>query len=629
MRLKSLVLQGYKTFAGRTTFELAERVTCIVGPNGSGKSNIADAIRWVLGEQSYGLLRGKRTSDMIFHGSDQRPRAGMASVEILFDNSDGWLPVEFTEVSIGRRAYRDGTNEYLINGQKVRLKDVLELLGNSGLSERTYTIIGQGLVDSALSLRADERRRLFEEAAGIGLYRARREEAKRRLENTRRNLERVEDILAELKPRLRSLERQAERARQYRQVEADLRLLLKEWYGYHWNKALKELGEAQALAQQEAAVLEEVRARQADLEQRVAAFRENLQGVRARLGSWHRQMSQLHAHREEIARRRAVTEERLRSLEAQKQQREDALQRALQREELWRERLEAAGEECRSRERELQEAVSRQQAAQDELEARRQARQQAVQALRQQEDTLQALLTRQAAARARLEEYRHQAQRQREELRQMEARLQQAAEQLRHAEAGVQTAQQQLSDAQHQLAQAEETFREQQGAVSRLEQARSEAQDALRAAEARLESLQARLRVLEQAEAALSGYAAGTQVLLRSVREGRLRGAQGALSSHLQVEPRFETAIAAALGEFLDAVLLQQDEELDAALDTLLSNAARGAVLPLDSLSPDTPLDVEPAEGVFGLAADLVESPPELRPAVDLLLGRTVVVQDR
>ena len=174
MLLKSLELQGYKTFAGRTNFEFAGAITCIVGPNGSGKSNIADSIRWVLGEQSYRLLRGKKT--------ELRSRASMASASIVFDNSTGWLPIDFSEVSITRRAYRDSNNEYLLNGQRVRLKDIAELLGNSGLSERTYTIIGQGLVDATLALKADERRLLFEEAAGIGLYRSRREEAQKRLD---------------------------------------------------------------------------------------------------------------------------------------------------------------------------------------------------------------------------------------------------------------------------------------------------------------------------------------------------------------------------------------------------------------------------------------------------------------
>jgi len=169
-RLKSLELHGYKTFAGRSLFDFPGNITAIVGPNGSGKSNIADAVRWVLGEQSYSLLRGKKTEDMIFLGSDQRPKAGMASATIQFDNEEGWLPVDYSEVAISRRAYRDGSNEYLLNKQRVRLKDISELLAQSGLAERTYTIIGQGLVDAALSLRPEERRRFFEEAAGYWTF---------------------------------------------------------------------------------------------------------------------------------------------------------------------------------------------------------------------------------------------------------------------------------------------------------------------------------------------------------------------------------------------------------------------------------------------------------------------------
>src|SRR5574339_226652 len=162
LRLKSLELQGYKTFASRSVFEFASGITAIVGPNGSGKSNIADALRWVLGEQSYSLLRGKKTEDMIFNGSEHRPRASMASAHIVFDNTTGWLPVDFTEVGMTRRAYRDGHNEYLLNDQHVRLRDMNELLVASGLSERTYTFLGQGLVDDSLELKPEDRRSMFE-----------------------------------------------------------------------------------------------------------------------------------------------------------------------------------------------------------------------------------------------------------------------------------------------------------------------------------------------------------------------------------------------------------------------------------------------------------------------------------
>ena len=193
-KFAGLSLQGYKTFAKETNLVFPARITAIVGPNGSGKSNVADAIRWVLGEQSYSLLRAKKTEDMIYSGSESRPRAGMAEVSIKFDNENKWLPIDYSEVVLTRRAFRDGKNEYLINNQRVRLKDFSELLGKTGLSDRTYTIIGQGLVDSALSIRPDERSKLFEEASGIGLYQSRKEEALRRLDTTERNLERALDM---------------------------------------------------------------------------------------------------------------------------------------------------------------------------------------------------------------------------------------------------------------------------------------------------------------------------------------------------------------------------------------------------------------------------------------------------
>src|SRR5215216_7238512 len=278
LRLKLLELQGYKTFASKTTFEFAGGITAIVGPNGSGKSNIADSVRWVLGEQSYALLRGKKTEDMIFNGSEHRSRAGMASVHIVFDNSNGWLPLDFTEVGMTRRAYRDGHNEYLLNSQHVRLRDLNELLAASGLSERTYTIIGQGLVDASLALKAEERRRLFEEAAGVGLYRVRREDALKRLETTLRNLERVLDIMSELEPRLRSLERQAKRALEYGRAQADLKVTLREWYGYHWHRAQKDLTDSREVVKGQELRVNEARLAHAKAQEAYNTFRERFTG---------------------------------------------------------------------------------------------------------------------------------------------------------------------------------------------------------------------------------------------------------------------------------------------------------------------------------------------------------------
>ncbi len=313
-RLKSLELHGYKTFASKSVFEFPGMVTAIVGPNGSGKSNIADALRWVLGEQSYSLLRGKKTEDMIFAGSEQRPRAGMVSASITFDNSDNWLPIDFAEVAITRRAYRDGQNEYLLNGQRVRLREISELLSKSGLAERTYTIIGQGLVDAALALKPEERRRLFEEAAGIGLYRARKEETLNRLETTRRNLDRVQDILVELEPRLQSLEKQARRAMEYEQVKADLKLLLRDWYGYHWHHNQVEANRSRAIARNQEARLTETRKHHQEISQQLSLIKTSIQAERRQINEWYNQSANLQNHLEKIGRGLAVLAERQNSL---------------------------------------------------------------------------------------------------------------------------------------------------------------------------------------------------------------------------------------------------------------------------------------------------------------------------
>ncbi|MDP2776253.1 MAG: AAA family ATPase, partial [Anaerolineales bacterium] len=314
LRLKSLELQGYKTFASRTVFEFASGITAIVGPNGSGKSNIADSLRWVLGEQSYTLLRGKKTEDMIFSGSEHRARAGMAQATLTFDNTEQWLPLDFSEVGMARYAHRDGRNEYLINGQRVRLREMNELLAQAGLSERTYTILGQGLVDASLALKADDRRRLFEEAAGVGLYRVRRDEALKRLDNTERNLERVLDIMAELEPRIKSLERQAKRAIDFSRAQADLKMILREWYGFHWHRAQRDLTDVRETLRTQENRVSAARVAHEKTQADYTAIRERLSGLRAQLNGWQRHSADLHIQREAISRELAVLDERRRAL---------------------------------------------------------------------------------------------------------------------------------------------------------------------------------------------------------------------------------------------------------------------------------------------------------------------------
>jgi len=314
MKLKRLVVQGYKTFATKTEFIFDEGITAVVGPNGSGKSNIADAVRWVLGEQSYGTLRGKRTTDMIFAGSQHRARASMASVMLTLDNDDGWLPIDYSEVEIGRRAYRSGENDYLLNGQKVRLKDISQLLATSGLAQRTYTIIGQGLVDQALSLRAEERRALFEEAAGISHYKSRRAETLRRLKDTQRNLERVYDVLGEIAPRLRSLKRQATRARNYDQINTDLRELLRIWYGYRWQREKDGLRLARETAVSAETAWQQSRQQLRAQQEKIDDTRQQINRLRTQINSHQEEHDDLRRQHERAERQVAILQERARSL---------------------------------------------------------------------------------------------------------------------------------------------------------------------------------------------------------------------------------------------------------------------------------------------------------------------------
>jgi chromosome segregation protein len=626
-RLKSLELVGYKTFASKTSLEFADRITCVVGPNGSGKSNIADALRWVLGEQAYSLMRGRKTDDMIFSGSETRARSGMASATVTFDNSSGWLPIDFSEVSITRRAYRDGQNEYLINSQKVRLRDVTELLSKSGLSQRTYTVIGQGMVDAALSLKAEDRRALFEEAAGISLYRQRREQALRRLDATRRNLERVEDILAELGPRLRSLERQAQRAQEAGQVRADLQNVLREWYGYHWHRAQRDYldAHAQAVGREQSLAAERERQEAAGLE--LAEVRDRVNGLRARLSSWHRQLAQLHTQREAASRDLAVADERQRALSEKQAELVGELARRRDELALEGDRLHEAEARAASLEAEAADAASQTEAARQAL-AGRQAQRAAL------EEGI-------ALARTALEGFRTRG----IELSTLKADLQGRREQQGSAQADVAAeearAAAEFEDAQARLAAADAAVRAARLALgsatgkrddlaTRLARA-EEDEKAQRAELARLEAEQARLaaqlEVLAQAEANLAGYSSGAKALLEAARGGRLAGARGALSGQLTVPPELETAIAAALGHFVDAVLVQGDSE--PALALLEREPARATLLPLDALAPPPPLTAPGGDGVLGVASALVASPPELRPALDLLLGQTLVTRDR
>jgi chromosome segregation protein len=626
--LKSIELQGYKTFATKTEFAFAPTITAIVGPNGVGKSNIADAIRWVLGEQSYRLLRAKRTEDVIFTGSDTRPRAGMASANIVFDNSEGWLPIDFSEVSVGRRAYRDGTNEYLLNGQRVRLRDLVELLSECGLAERTYTIIGQGLVDTALSLRAEERRRLFEEAAGIGLYRIRRQEATRRLETAARNLERAQDILAELKPRLRSLERQARRARNYDQVRTDLREALRIWYGFHWHAMQSEVMKRRQAAGTQEAKRDDLRLRHEKLDTELVETRRSIDKMRGELHDLSQEISRLYSQRESRGRRLAIAQERGRWLIDQSTFLNSELATLEERHKVLVERKQRAQQEVDRRHDARSAAESTLEDTTPEEDVGRKQRIELVGKLRDLQGKHEKLQADRAAWEAQLGQLSDAASALTERQQALGKDLSSARTALHDADAQVSLVEGELERAQRNLDRASKALKSARARESDLESKHEasrlkvvESRTEIGGIEARLEALQHSLRSSERVAENL-GHAS---------KKGALSGWVGVLSEALKTSPKYRQAISSLLGILSQGVVFKTDKDVVKALDWLADRTDddRAALLPLAPLHDPPLLEAPESAGVEGNAAELTKVAEPYRKLANILLGQALVVKDR
>lgn len=627
--LKSLELQGYKTFATRTVFEYADMITAIVGPNGSGKSNIADSLRWVLGEQSFRLLRARKTEDMIFSGSQNRPRAGMASATVVFDNSDGWLPIDFTDVAVTRRAYRDGQNEYLINNQKVRLKDVSELLAESGLAERTYTIISQGLVDAALSLKAEERRSLFEEAAGIGLYRSRRKEATRRLEKTLRNIERVKDILSELRPRMRSLERQAKRAKQYGQVKNDLKYLLRDWYGYHWRRSQVKLKDARKnVEKKEEDHLRESRIYD-DVVNKLTKTRERINILRKDLSEWRGQVSDMQFSREKNNRELAVIGERIRSINERvlnTKQSKSRLQIEIDRQ---KDRISASENELYNLNEKLSDVetlAEKDRKTQQKFLAERNEVKIEADATNRKIDKLN---SRRAQIHALLSERQTYIERLRKELEKANDDISTGLTEVEKVQNHLDEAAGLKKDKADSVKEITKRLQEHQQIIEAEQELLNEAGEKRNLYASEVVKLTTQLDVIDHAESTYSGYSSGVKILLDALKNEHLQEGLGVLNASIDVPARLETAISAALGDFLDAIVIEDVDNTERALEILEKESARGVLVPLDSLNPVEKLELSGTDGVIGIAANLIDSSPDIQPAIDLLLGRVIIVENR
>jgi chromosome segregation protein len=629
MRIKKVVIQGFKTFARRTEFLFDPGITAVVGPNGSGKSNVVDAVRWCLGEQSFAMLRSKKTSDVIFSGSDKKARLSMAEVTLTLDNSGGELPIAFSELEITRRAYRDGDNEYLINGKKVRLQDIVELLAQTGLGRRTYSVVGQGLIDRALSLAPDERRALFEEAAGITGYQLKRSAAVRRLEATRLNLTRIVDITTELAPRLSLLKRQADRTRERERVATDLKLLLREWYGFRWHRTLKQVEDQVAVELQ---LRTTVVSRQEELALaggEIERQRLRQSELRGEVGGLHGRRSELHRAAEQINRQLAVVEERMRQLTdrseesrrelAPLQAQESMLadRRAALEQELAAART-AATERARAAE-EIQHAVGQRQqqrrTTQDAVDSARKA-------LKQVQDQVADAGSRLAQTGERAITLLAEQQRQQELVAKLESESTAAEQRLREGELTGQQLEQQAAALQATLKASEDEGNRLRGQLKSAEEARQ-------AAERVADRLQTRFDLLNRLRNEGAGYAGGVRTIMQAANtDRRLAGVLGTVAAQIRVPGELEKAVETALGGALQNVIVHRWDDAATAIDWLKQNrGGRATFLPLDRLHVQQPIPAPRLAGVLGVAADLVDYDRSVETAVEHLLNRTWIVQ--
>ncbi|MDW8215239.1 MAG: AAA family ATPase, partial [Roseiflexaceae bacterium] len=630
MYLRRLEIQGFKTFAGHTSFEFQPGVTAVIGPNGSGKSNLVDAIRWVLGEQHPGTLRCKRTEDLIFSGGGRRAPAGFAEVSLTIDNSDRLLPAPYSEVTITRRATRAGENEYFINRQRVRLRDVQEVAAPiSG----AYAIINQGLVDAALNLRPLERRRLFEDAASISVYEQRRADAERRLRETNANVARCADILAELEPRLRSLKRQAALARSHRDLTAELRTVLDVYYARLWHTAQAECAAAEQSAQSLAAALA---ARQADIAAASAALqhiREQIHALRNRIGALHAESSALHAEAESLQRALAVGQERLAALTRQIDDQERALrdldhQRTTQQSE--REAVAAQLASAEQRLQQLQQEYAAHETQRAERIAARAALRQAL------DETRRALMEIHAALGATQRQTTQIAEQRARLLREratVEESLAAAEDALAARRAESAQAEAQLAALEHELTDAALHVERALGDVERCRRLRAAAAEALEAARRQQMDLEARLETLRRLHRSYAGTFAGVRAAMQWA-EAQGRAGFALVATLLRVPTELETAIEVALGSRLQNIVVDRWEDAEAAIEALKRGGeGRATFLPLDTIrvrgndDGRAHVTVDPNNGVLGVAADLIDVDERYRPVADLLLGRTLVVR--
>ncbi|HTI15592.1 MAG TPA: chromosome segregation protein SMC [Dictyobacter sp.] len=578
MYLKRLDMLGFKSFAVRTQLEFSSGITAVVGPNGAGKSNVADSIRWVLGEQSMRQLRGKKSEDIIFAGSQGRAALGMAEVSLTLDNSTGWVPSEYSEITVTRRSFRSGENEYLINKQKVRLKDVLLLLAQARIGHDSYTVIGQGLIDSTLSLRAEERRGLFEDAAGIRPFQVQRTDAENRLRQTEQNLERLRDIVNEIEPRLKPLAEQAKRAVEYLQLTAELQKIQRLWYGLQWRRLQSSREQAERHEQEQAQKAQQHEEALQVLVEQIKGHRTHRQATQRSLSDIRQSLGNARDRVQQLECELAIDQERTGSFERQRgdlQQEERHLRErliTLQKHLIdLEEQCDLANEGVDDGSAKLAASEARVAKAQQEYEMDERRLRSVQRDLLQVQSFLGAAQSEFARLQKQLTERQQSLTSRRNTIAQAQEKERSVNERLT-----TEIARQAIAHEEEKvIAQRKQSLMQQ---INEAQQEMERMKTMLSEAERRKRTTLDRLTMVKNWRQSLSGYSDGVRALLRAPA-GKVSGMIGPVPQLGVVPVALERAMGVALRSYMQAVVVQTLRDAQQCLDYLRSSQAGKAIV--------------------------------------------------
>lgn len=633
MYLKSLDIQGFKSFADKTHFEFDTGVTGIVGPNGCGKSNVVDAIRWVLGETSAKALRGGEMADVIFNGTDRRKPHNMAEVIMTMADCEVALKTEFNEVAITRRVFRDGKSEYRINDKACRLRDVHELFMDTGIGRSAYSIMAQGQIDQILSSKPEERRAVFEEAAGITKFKKDKKDALRKLEYTEANLLRTGDVIAEQERRMNSLKRQVSKARRFKELSSSVQILDTHLSHKNWTEFKASESELETNLK---SLENEVDCLELELpafETAVTEARDSSQELESELSDLRQKISEHRSAADSAQSRMGFNEERRNELTKRIEQHRAEIEETKER--LNQQQFDFAESKTQSEERQQRIATSEKAVAEQQgtVTAARDARDTLNAQLRDTRRKAETTRTLVATIQAKIESDLAQAEASRERAKQLEEEEQRLSKELAQAKERQDEAAKSLKDLETRLSdltQAQETaeraYQHTRGDLDATKKASDELHRAFTGKQSRLDVLK---QVLENGE----GLLKGTKEVLKGLDDPDLfrTGVDGVLASRLKVTDEYAPAIEAVLGDTLQAVLVKDSDFAEEIIERLVNKKlGQVALLPKDFAGLDKAHQIEALpKGALSWAVDAVKADEAVTDLVSTLLEKTLIVPDR